>query len=72
MKLLQANSVFIEQAAVLMASPVVSLTCTFGTYMNSEKAKVKGEKSNALCNFTFAFSLAAFIPSVQECDATKA
>jgi len=59
-------------AEVLVASLVVSLTCTFRRkigQVKSERWKVKIKTSSL---FTFAFSPAAMRMDVQECDATAA
>jgi hypothetical protein len=66
-----------RQAVVLMASPVVSLTCTFGTMRNkSLKSFVNWSISNASKSYYFLTSclsnFADLHSTVQECDATKA
>jgi hypothetical protein len=53
-----------------MASVVVSLPCAFRTCMSSEKRKVKSQTNHSTSLFSFAFSSAAFILVVEECDAT--
>ena len=59
--------IFMRRALVLIASPVVSLTCTSGTLCNnavvSRESQVLKQSSD--------FRLTIYDSTAQECDATK-